>query len=154
MKEKICHLKETVVITLQLPAVDLKTLRLQFTRTQVFPSRRDISSQIGHDLFLSDASGAVSALSLKSCKSYHVARSATAAESLAFAAAFDAAFALWHHLQLLPQQSVPLLMLTDLKSLFDLLTSRKTTIEGWLMSDLFVARQAYRRKEVDNFGPI
>jgi hypothetical protein len=46
------------------------------------------------------------------------------------------------------------LMLTDSKSLFDIITTQKRTTEHRLMIDIFAARQAYRRREIDNIGLI
>jgi hypothetical protein len=45
-------------------------------------------------------------------------------------------------------------MLTDSKSLFDIITTQKRTTGHRLMMDIFAARQAYRRREIDNIGLI
>ena len=52
------------------------------------------------------------------------------------------------------QVSIPLLMLIDSKCLFDVITSNRNTEEGRLMIDIFAARQAYGRGEIDNIGLV
>jgi hypothetical protein len=77
-----------------------------------------------------------------------------AAETLAFAQAFDAAFALRHQLFELLGREVPILMHTDSAALFDAITRYKRTTEARLMIDIHAVREAYRRKELHNVALI
>jgi hypothetical protein len=45
-------------------------------------------------------------------------------------------------------------MMTDSKSLFDITTTQKRTIEGRLMVDVFAARQSFKRGEIDTIALI
>eukprot|EP00173_Palmaria_palmata_P004734 Plantae.Rhodophyta-Palmaria_palmata.ctg7065.p2 GENE.Plantae.Rhodophyta-Palmaria_palmata.ctg7065~~Plantae.Rhodophyta-Palmaria_palmata.ctg7065.p2 ORF type:complete len:125 (-),score=17.48 Plantae.Rhodophyta-Palmaria_palmata.ctg7065:512-886(-) len=75
-------------------------------------------------------------------------------ETLAFSAAFDAGFLLRRQMEIIVGRVIPMLMPTDRKCLFDVLTSNKNTTEGRLMLKFFATRQAYGRKENDNIGLI
>jgi hypothetical protein len=45
-------------------------------------------------------------------------------------------------------------MMTDSKSLFDIMTTQKRTTEGRLMIDVFSARQSFKRGEIDDIALI
>jgi hypothetical protein len=77
-----------------------------------------------------------------------------AAETLAFSGGFDAAYLVRHQLKELLRIHVPLHIYTDSQSLFDIMVSERRTKEGRLMIDIHAARQAYRRREIDNIGLI
>lgn len=47
-------------------------------------------------------------------------------------------------------RDLPLLIYTDSKCLFDVLTTAKKTTGGRLVVDVFVARQSYRPGKIDN----
>lgn len=76
-----------------------------------------------------------------------------AAETIAFAAAFDASFTMRRQIDVMLGKSIPLLLLTDSKWL-DLLTSNKSISRGRPMLDIFAARQGYSHREIDNIGLI
>ncbi len=83
-----------------------------------------------------------------------MARSTTTGEGLAFGAGFDAAYALRQDLVKLTERDPPLLMLTDSKILFDIITRRKTTTEKRLMLDLTIARRAFAAREISNIALV
>lgn len=154
INKKLAYLKATKDVTLEFPKLDLQSLRLVVYCDASFANRNDKSSQLGYVICLADKTGSMCILSYKSCKSPRVTRSAMASETLAFTAAFDSGFVLRHQLQTTLQVSVPLLILTDSKALYDVITSNRNTEEGRLMIDIFAARQAYGRKEIDNIGLV
>lgn len=131
------------------PALDRDTLRLVAYTDSSFANRTDISSQIGYLICLADASNKMRVLGSRSCKTSRVARSAMVAETLAFTAALNAAIVIRHQLQLLLRASVLLLMLTDSKSLFDVLISNQSTTERRLMVNIFSLWQSYHPREID-----
>lgn len=51
-------------------------------------------------------------------------------------------------------RSIPVLLLTDIKCHFDVLTSNESTTEGTLMLDIFAAWKGYTRREIENIGLI
>lgn len=154
INSQLAKLKESRQIMLTFPKLDPKTLRLVVYADGSFANRKDKGSQLGYVICLTDASGAMCIIQFKSHKAYRVVKSAMAAETLAFAAAFDSGFLIRRQIEIILDQDVPLLMLTDSKCLFDVLTSNKNTTEGRLMLDIFAARQAYSRREIDNIGLI
>jgi hypothetical protein len=73
-------------------------------------------------------------------------------ETMALADAFDMAYALKHNIETIIKQNVPIVILTDSLSLFDVITKATTTADKRLMIDLCVVKQAYERSEVDTIG--
>jgi hypothetical protein len=92
MNKTLARLKDTADLALSYPAFDVDTLRMVVYADSSFANRRDKSSQLGYVVCLRDKTGTVCILGYRSCKSWRVVRSAMAAETLAFTAAFDAAF--------------------------------------------------------------
>lgn len=87
-----------------------------------FASSDDGSSQLGYLIWLSDDRGACHVLSYSSKKSILVVRSIMAGEVYAFANALDEAYVIKHDLDRIYRQHVPLVMWTDSKQLFDVIT--------------------------------
>jgi len=77
-----------------------------------------------------------------------------AGEAHMFADAFDAAFIIRHDLERLYLQHLPLVMLTDSKQIFDVITRASHTAEKRLMIDVAVAREAYNRYEISSVGLV
>jgi len=81
-------------------------------------------------------------------------RSIVACEVYAFADAFDATFILKHDLERIYLQHLPLVMLTDSKQMFDVITRTSHTTEKRLMIDVAAARETYNRNEMSNVGLV
>ncbi len=75
-----------------------------------------------------------------------------AGEVYAFSAGFDQAYTMKHDLERIFHQSIPLIMFTDSKQLFDVITRASHTTKKRLMTDIAAARKAYGRHEMSNFG--
>lgn len=148
------QVKDSPDVFLRLPMLDLMNLRIVVYADGSFANLKDKGSQIGYVISHVDTSGRISILNFKSHKAYRVVKSAMASETLAFAAAFETDFLLRRQIETVIDRHVPLLMLTDSKCLFDVLTSNKNTTEGRLMLDIFAARQSYSRREIENIGLI
>jgi hypothetical protein len=71
-------------------------------------------------------------------------RSVLGSETMALADAFDMAFTIRHDLQNITRLQIPIIVLTDSLSLFDVITKATTTSEKWLMIDLTAAKEAYK----------
>eukprot|EP00170_Pyropia_yezoensis_P002385 contig_10001_g2389 len=120
-------------------ALIYRPLRRGSTRLKVyadasFASNDDESSQLGYLILLCDDRCACHVLSYSSKKSRRVVRSMMAGAVCAIANAFDEAFVIKHDLQPVNQQHIPLIMLTDSKQLFDVITrashpTEKTTYD-------------------------
>jgi hypothetical protein len=133
--------------------LDLTTLKIVTFMDASFANNADMSSQIGFAVVLTDASGAANLVHWSSVKARRVTRSVLAAELFAMALGFDAAASikttldqfLGTHRQ---HQVVPLLAITDSRSLYDCLAKLGTTTEKRLMIDIMCLRQSYERREI------
>ena len=77
-----------------------------------------------------------------------------AGEVYAFSAVFDQAYVIKHDLERILRQSIPLLMFTDSKQMFDVITSACHSTEERFMIDVAVIRAAYNSYEISNVGLI
>ena len=121
------RLKYTSDLSLKFPQLDLDSLRLTVSCDASFNNNEDHTSQLSHIILLSDASESCSVLQFSSHKSRRVTRSTMAAETFAFAHAFDSGYTLKAGLERILGKTIPILMLTDSQALFDVLTRAKHT---------------------------
>ena len=77
-------------------------------------------------------------------------RSVLVAEVIAFADLFLEAFAINDFIEMEIANSVQLHLLTDSKSLFDIISKGSRTNEKRMMLDVYAARQAYKEQEISN----
>jgi hypothetical protein len=123
------RVQQAAGLMLRFPALDRSTLRLLVCSDASFTNRDDLPSQLGHIVFLADASGSCVFLSWSSHRSRRITRSSMAAETIAFADRFDTVFSLRHEIQRMMNMTVPILMLTDSSGLFEVLTKARRTAE-------------------------
>ena len=83
-------------------------------------------------------------------KSQRVARSVLVADVYAFAEAYDYTYKLRVDLERILKRKVPLTMLTDSKSLFEVITECSHTAEKRLMIDITSVRDANNMEELSN----
>jgi hypothetical protein len=119
-----------------------------------FANNEDLTSQLGFSIFLTDKTGRCNLVHASSHKCRRVTRSILGGEVLAFADAFDYAYTLRHNLEHMFGKSIPLSMLTDSKFLFDVISKSSSTLEGRLMIDITVSREASNRKELSDIGLV
>lgn len=146
------HLKRTAEMTPKFPKLDQDNLHLVVYTDSSFANTPDYKSQLGFIICVADASQKCSILHFSSHKSHRVARSSMAAETLAFVDWFDNAFPIKHDLERIIGRRTPLLMMTDSKLLFDVLTRARYTTERRL--DIASAREAYLGGVISNVGLI
>lgn len=102
----------------------------------------DGSFQFGYMIFLTDYTNC-NLIQYKSYKSSRIVRSPLAAETLALADAADVAILIQHDLIAVHGFRIPITLLTDAKSLFDVLSKGTSTTEKRLMIDIESTRQSY-----------
>ena len=73
---------------------------------------------------------------------------------MALADGFDVGFMTKYDLQILTGKTIPVHIMTDSLSLFDVITKATATTEKRLMIDLETVREAYRKQEIMNIGFI
>ena len=114
-----------------------------------FANNKDLSSQIGYVIAITDRNGSANIVHWSSIKCKRVTRSVLASELYALAHGFDIGAAIKSTIQkILQLPQLPLVLCTDSKSLYECLVKLGTTQEKRLMVDLMCLRQAYERREI------
>ena len=116
-----------------LPKLERSSLRIISYSDAGFGTNADATSQLGRIVIIMDGSGPAVPILFKSYKSRRVDRLILGGEIMAFSDAFDDAMDLRHQLEQALQQKLPLQMLTDSKSLFDVISKGSRTSERRLM---------------------
>jgi len=148
------YAKATKELGLSYSHLDKDSLHLRVYADASFASNDDFSSQLGYIALLCDDRDGCHVLAYSSKKARRVVCSIMASEVYAFAYAFETAFILKHDLKRSYRQHLPLVMLTDSKQMFDVITRASHTTEKRLMTDVAAAREAYNRNEMSNVGLV
>jgi hypothetical protein len=128
--------------------LDKSSLKLLAFTDASFANNRDLSSQIGYILVLADGAGHANILHWSSIKCKRVTRSVLASELYAMVHGFDIGASIKFTIERALKISLPLVLCTDSKSLYDCLVKLGTTQEKRLMIDVMCLRQAYERREI------
>jgi hypothetical protein len=139
---------------MRFPMLDLDTLRICVYCDASFANNENMSSQMGDIVFLTDGKNRCAPMAYKSVNCKRVMRLVLAAEAIAFAKGFDQGYVLKNYLQELSGRNVPLTILTDSKTLFDVITKASYTREKRILIDLASVREGYRRFYIDDIGLI
>ena len=139
-------------IPLQIAKLNQEFFRVIGFADASFANNEDLSKQLGHVCFIGDDTGAVVPIFFKSYKSRRVTRSAMAGEVIAFRNLLDVAAVLAAELQALTGVKVPVQLLTDNKSLFDVISNGSRTFEKRMMLDIAAAREGFRDKVISENG--
>jgi hypothetical protein len=122
--EQIVFLKRTSNVGLHCPRQDYDSLQLDCYIDASFANRADKSRQIGFVTCLLDKNGAMRIVSFLSCKAWRVCRSGMASETLAFVKGLDSTLSRRSQLSQMLERDMPILMLTDSQSLFNVMTTQ------------------------------
>jgi hypothetical protein len=139
-------------ISLQFAKLDVTTLRLVVFSDASLQKRADFHSQLVYVILPSDDTNRCSFLHLRSHKRKPVTRFSMAGETLDFADTIDHAFILRHELSRLLHCNLPIVLLTDSRALFDVLTRSWYTTERRLMFDIAAALQDNNDRTISNVG--
>eukprot|EP00171_Calliarthron_tuberculosum_P022721 IDg22721t1 len=137
-------------VSLVIPKLDLATVRVVGYSDSSYANNFDLSTQLGHICFLCDDSGKSTSISFKSYKSKRVVRSAMAGEVIAFSDLFDIAATLSEELSVVLTRKIAVQLLTDSKSLFDVISKGSRTSEKRTMLDIAAAREGFRDKVISD----
>ena len=140
--------KENAARGLYFTRLDKDSLQLLVFTDASFANNKDLSSQIGYVLVLADSAGKGNILHWSSVKCKRVTRSVLASELYAMAYGFDISMAIKSTVDKILGITVPIVLCTDSKSLYDCLVKLGTTAEKRLMIDIMCLRQAYERHEI------
>lgn len=150
----VLDLKKNPEDGLRMKKLDKKSLVIRAYSDSSFANNEDQKSQLGFIILLCDKFNNCNILHYNSYKAKRINRSVLGAEVYAFADAFDYAFTLKHDLEEILQSQVPLQILTDSKSLFDIITKSSTTTERRLMIDIKSVREGYENFDISDVGFI
>ena len=139
-------------VSLRIPKLDKSTLRVTGYSDASFANNADLSTQLDHICFLRDDTGALIPIFFKSYKAKRVTRSAMAGEVIAFSDLFDVAAVLSAELEVLLGTKVPVQLLTDRKSLFDVISKGSKTSEKRIMLDIAAARKGLMDKVISDIA--
>jgi hypothetical protein len=116
-------------------------------------NREDGTSQLGYLICLSDKKKGMyfglPLLQIMAC-----CKKLDRGWDAAVSTAFDAGFTLRHQLAKMLGRHVPLLFMTDGRSLFKAIINHKKTAEERLMLDVYAVRKAYWSREINNMALI
>lgn len=115
-----------------------------------FANNHDLSTQLGHIVFLCDSTGNAAPIALKSYKSRRVVRSAMPGKVTAFSGMFDVAVTLAKELRSIYDRTIPLRLLTDSKALFGIISKVSRTSEKRMMLDIAAAREVFRDRIISD----
>jgi hypothetical protein len=129
--------------------LDINSLNLVIFTDASFANNKDLSSQIGYVIVLTDQNQTANIIHWSSIKCKRVTRSVLASELYALAHGFDIGAVIKSTIQnILRINQLPMVLCTDSKSLYDCLVKLGTTQEKRLMVDLMCLRQSYERREI------
>ena len=152
---KVVHyIQRTPMRGLHYPKLDLDSLQLRAYADSSFANNADSTTQLGFIVILTDSAERANVIHYTSRKSRRVVRSCLGGETYALADALDICMALKHDLEEMLRQPLPLMLFTDIKSLFDVITKNTVTTETRLMVAVRALRESYERMEIGNVGWI
>jgi len=93
----------------------METLKVVGFADASFANNHDLSTQLGHIVFLCDAKGNAAPIAFRSYKSRRVVRSAMAGEVIAFSDMFDVAVTLAEEIRAIYDRPIPLHLLMPAK---------------------------------------
>ena len=136
------------LVHLKFPCLERDSLRLVGYSDAAYAKKYDLSSQIGRIILLMDDTNRVIPISFKSYKSRRVERSVLSAEVIAFSNLFDDAYTIRSQTENAIGRAIPMHLLTDSKSLFDIISKGSRTSEKRIMHEIHANRQAYQAHEI------
>jgi hypothetical protein len=126
-----------------------KQLRLIVFTDSSFANNADYSSQIGYVITLADDDDNANIIHWSSTKYKRVTRSILASELYGIANGFDIGAVIKKMVEnIVKMDDLPLLLCTDLKSLYECLVKLGTTHEKRLMVDIMCLCQSYERHKI------
>lgn len=153
MNKSIKYLKDSADQHLTYNPMDMDKCKIVAFADGSHASNADQTSQIGYLVFVTDGCE-WHLLQYKSNKSRRVVRSPLAAEVHALAEAADTAIMTQHDLRYLLGRKLRIRLLTDSKSLFDVLSKGSSMSEKRLMIDIKATKDAYDNDVINELGCI
>ena len=128
--------------------LDVNTLQLIVFTDSSFANNKDLSSQIGYVIALTDSTNRANIVHWSSTKCKRVTRSVLASELYTMVYSFNIGAAIKATIELQLGIKLPLILCTDSKSIYDCLVKLGTTQEKRLIINIIYLRQSYKRREI------
>lgn len=141
-------------VALKNTKVDIKSLRVARYSNASFANSHDMSTQLGHINFLTDNFNASVLIQYKSYRSTRVVRSAVSGEFIAFSELFDRAMILASELEAILSRGVPVQLLTDSESLFNVKWKGSRIREKRTILKIATEIECFRDKLIDDIGLV
>jgi len=125
--------------------LDRESLKLLIFTDSSFANNRDLSSQIGYILILTNSKDDANIVHWSSIKCKRIVRSVLASELYTMTNGFDIGTSIKTTINKALQINLPQVLYTDSKSLYNCLVKLGTTQEKRLMIDILCLRQLYKR---------
>jgi hypothetical protein len=148
LNKRIEWRKENAAKGLKYVELDENALKLVIFTDASFANNKDHSLQIGFVIALVDDSGKANIFHWSSIKCKRVTRSVLVSELYALVYGFDAGTTIKTTLDKIRSIPIPLIVCTDLKSLYDCLVKLGTIHKKRLMIDIMCLRQLYECREI------
>lgn len=139
---------------LKVSKLDAPSLKMVVFSGTTLSNNYYLSSKLGYIIFLGDRSDTVVPLIFRCYKARKITRSAMTGEVIAFSDMYDYSIALLQDLAKLMGVSIAFQLLTDSKSLFEVIWKGARTSEKCLMLDISAAPEGFRDKIISGIGII
>ncbi len=126
-------LKHSLIISIS--KLDIRSLKVVGYYDSSFANNIDLSTKLGYIMFLVDAGDRSVPMAFRSYKDRRFVSSAMTDEVIAFSDMFDTAITLAEEIRSIKKRHITLQLLTDSKSLFDVISKGSRTSENRLMLD-------------------
>ena len=134
------------VAQIQFPKLDKSSIRIVRYSEAAFTNNFGFTSQLRRIILIVDKAGNAIPSSFKSCKSRRVTRSVLATEVIGYTDLLCNAYALRSQVEQYLRRGVPMHLLTDPKSLFDIISNESRTSEKSIIVGIHATRQAYQQQ--------
>lgn len=140
--------KDTADVGLQYQNLDLETLRIMLFTDASFANNRNLKSQLGFIILLTDKHSNANVIHFGSSKCYRVTRSVLASELHALVYGFDQAYTVQNQLQEILNHDIPIDVFVDSKTLFNVVARHGDTREKRLQIDINSLRESHTSGEM------
>ena len=148
------HSKSNRSLVMRYGHLERTSLHLRVYADASFASKDGMLSQLGFIALICDGADRCYVLTYARKKARRIVRSIMDVGVYDFAYAFYAAYTLKNDFERVYDQPLPLIMQTDLKQMFDVITRASPTTWKRLMIDVAAARDAYSKHEISNVGLV
>ena len=123
--------------------LEQESLRIVRFSDAAYANNHDLTPQLSRVILLADDTNAFLPISFKIYKSRRVTRSVLSAEVIAFVDMFHDAYAMCTQVRQAIRRSVPMHLMADSKSLFDIVSKGSRTSEKRIRFDIHAGRHAH-----------